>query len=141
MAKGIPTLIRVNEWTVDEKRRVLGARLRELDDLETALVNLEAEVIREQHTAAAQPEMAGFLYGNYADAVIHRREQFQSHIAGKEKEVAIAREDLNEAYRELKKYEVVNENQIRRAQEELARKDQIELDELGMQARNFRERR
>jgi len=140
MAKGIPTLIRLNEWTVDEKRRELGARLKELDDLETALVNLEKEVIHEQHTAAAQPEMAGFLYGNYADHVIHRREQFQSNIVSKEQEVGVARDALNDAYRELKKFEVVNENNIRRDEAEQSRKDQIELDELGLQARNFRER-
>jgi len=140
MAKGITTLIRVNEWTVDEKRRVLGARLKELDDLETGLMNLEAEVVREQHTAAAEPQMAGFLYGNYADAVILRREQFQSLIAAKEEEVAVAREDLNEAYRELKKYEVIHQNSERRAEEERNRKEQIELDDLGLQARTFRER-
>lgn len=140
MAKGIPSLIRVNEWTVDEKRRVLGARLRELDDLETGLMNLEAEVLREQRMAADRPDLAGFIYGNYAGGVIHRREQFQAQIAAKTEEVALAREDLNEAYRELKKYEVVHENQARRAAEEEARRDQIELDELGLQARNFRER-
>lgn len=140
MAKGIPSLIRVNEWTVDEKRRVLGARLRELDELETALANLEAEVIREQQKAAEMPELAGFIYGNYADGVIHRREQFQAHIAAKQEEVVLAREDLNEAYRELKKYEVVHENQQRRDAEEAARREQIELDELGLQARNFRDR-
>ncbi|MEK9755319.1 MAG: flagellar FliJ family protein, partial [Rhodospirillaceae bacterium] len=123
MAKGVATLIRVNEWTVDEKRRVLGARLRELDGLENALIKLEAEVVHEQQTAAAAPELAGFLYGNYADAVIHRREQFQAAIASKEQEVQVAREDLNEAYRELKKFEVIDENNRRRADEEQARKD------------------
>ena len=140
MAKGIPTLIRVSEWTVDEKRRVLGARLKELDDLQTGLVNLEQEVVREQRTAQANPELAGFLYGNYADQVIHRREQLNSNIASKENEVTVARDALSEAYRGLKKYEVVNENNMRRAEEELARKEQIELDELGQQAREFRDR-
>lgn len=140
MAKGVSTLIRVNEWTVDERRRELGARLKELDNLETALANLEKEVVHEQQTAAAQPEVAGFLYGTYADGVIHRREQFQAHIEAKEQEVAVARDALSEAYVELKKYEVVHENQRRRDDEEQARKDQNELDELGLQAKNFRER-
>jgi len=140
MAKGVPTLIRLNEWTVDEKRRVLGARLKELDDLEMTLQKLEREVIAEQAAAAAAPESAGLLYGNYANQVIHRREQLHSNIKAKEDEVVVAREGLNDAYRELKKYEVVNENRIRREDEEQARKDQIELDELGLQAREFRER-
>ena len=44
MVKGVATLIRINEWTVDERRRELGARLKELDDLEAALDRLEKEV-------------------------------------------------------------------------------------------------
>lgn len=141
MAKGAATLIRVNEWTVDERRRELGARLRELDELETALANLEKEVIHEQQIASSQPEVAGFIYGSYADGVIHRREQFQAHIEAKEKEIAVARDALSEAYVELKKYEVVHENQRRLDAEEQARREQIEIDELGLQAKNFRERR
>ena len=119
---------------------MLGARLKELDDLETALANLEKEVVQEQQTAASAPDMAGFLYGNYACQVIHRREQLQSNIEAKEGEVATAREALNEAYRELKKYEVVNENRLRREEAERLREEQIELDELGLQAKGFRDR-
>ena len=140
MDKGVATLIRVNEWTVDERRRELGARLKELDDLQAALDRLEREVIDEQRTAAAQPEMAGFLYGAYADSVIHRREQFQFARKSKEQEISVARERLSDAYRELKKYEVFHEVQQRLEAEDQARKDQAELDQLGLHARNFRER-
>ena len=139
MVKGVATLIRINEWTVDERRRELGARLKELDDLEAALDRLEKEVVDEQRAAAARPEIAGFLYGAYAGSVIHRREQFQLASKSKEQEVSVAREALSDAYRELKKYEVFHENQQRMEAEEQARKDQAELDELGRHARNFRE--
>ena len=132
MAKGVTTLIRISELTVDESRRELGKRLKELDDLEAATDRLEKEVINEQRTAAAQPETVGFLYGVYADTVIHRREQFQLAIESKEQEVSVAREALSDAYYELKKYEVFYENQQRAEAEEKARKDQIELDELGL---------
>ena len=56
MVKGVATLIRINEWTVDERRRELGARLKELDDLETALDRLEKEVVDEQRAAAARAQ-------------------------------------------------------------------------------------
>lgn len=138
MAKGLATLVRVNEWTVDEKRRTLGQRLRELDALELARVRLEEEVVAEQRAAAESPNEAGLLYGHYAKGVIHRREQFDAAIKSKEKEVAVAREKLNEAYRELKKYEVIRDNRDRREREERDRKDQILLDELGIE--NYRRR-
>ena len=140
MAKGVATLIRINELNVDERRRELGARLRELDDLEAALELLEKEVVDEQRTANAQPEIAGFIYGAYANTVIHRREQFQLAITSKEQEVSVAREVLSDAYQELKKYEVFYENQRRKEAEEQASKDQAELDEVGIHSRNFHER-
>ncbi len=140
MAKGVATLIRVNEFNVDERRRELGARLKELDDLEAALERLEKEVVDEQRTATAQPEMAGFIYGAYASSVIHRREQFQFAITSKQQEVSVAREALSDAYHELKKYEVFHENQQRKEVEEQASKDQVELDEVGVHSRNFHKR-
>jgi flagellar protein FliJ len=138
MAKGLATLVRVNEWTVDEKRRALGVLLRHLDDLETTQQNLERDVVDEQRSAAQTPEEAGFLYGIYAEGVILRREELDKSIAAKEAEINTAREALNEAYRELKKYEVIRNSRQQREQDELARKDQIELDELGLET--FRRR-
>lgn len=140
MAKSVATLIRINELTVDERRRELGEYLIELDDLEAALNRLEKEVVHEQRIAATQPQSAGFLYGAYADSVIHRREQFQLTIASKQQEITVARDALSDAYRELKKYEVIYQNQQSKEAEEQARKDQVDLDDLGLQARNFRER-
>ena len=140
MAKSVATLIRINELNVDERRRELGEHLIELDDLEAALNRLEKEVVDEQRIAATQPQTAGFLYGAYADSVIHRREQFQLTIASKQQEITVARDALSNAYRELKKYEVIYQNQQSKEAEEQARKDQVDLDDLGLQARNFRER-
>jgi flagellar FliJ protein len=133
MAKGLSTLVRVNEWTVDEKRRTLGQRLRELEELEQARIRLEDEVVAEQRAAAESPNEGGMLYGTYAEGVIHRREQFDAAIESKEAEVSVAREHLNEAYRELKKYEVLRDTRARREAAEQDRKEQLMLDELGLE--------
>lgn len=138
MAKGLATLVRVNEWTVDERRRALGVLLRELDELEAALRRLEQEVQDEQTTAGGDPGEAGFLYGVYAQGVIQRREALQEAIRAKEGEITEAREVLNEAYRELKKFEVIRDARDKREREERDRKDQIALDELGVET--FRRR-
>jgi len=134
MAKGLAKLVRVKEWTVDEKRRALGAKLRELEELEQARIRLEEEVLAEQRAATDSPNEAGLLYGTYAEGVIHRREQFDAAIESKEAEVAAAREQLNEAYRELKKYEVLRDNRVRREQAERDRKEALMLDELGLES-------
>ncbi len=133
MGKDLHTLIRFNEWSVDQRRRELGDVLGTLTDLESSLHRLGEELVREQRAVQASPEEAGFFYGNYANAVIIRRKNINTGIADMEKQVAAAREKLDEAYRELKKYEIAQETRDLRLAREEARQEQIELDEMGLQ--------
>lgn len=132
MAKNLNTLIRLNEWTVDERRRELGEVLRALAALEDGLERLRQEVIKEQNAVMASPEEAGFFYGNYAQAVIGRRQTLNEGIQRMEAQIAAARERLNEAYRELKKFEVAQKTRDDREARELARREQGILDEIGL---------
>lgn len=133
MATGLKTLIKLNSWGVDQKRRKLGEILRLIDSLETQARNLEDELMREQKAAADKPEEAGFIYGNYASAVIQRRERIADSMTQAESEAELARDDLAEAYRVLKKYETVQANRLAEEVKEEARKEQIDLDEIGLQ--------
>lgn len=141
MAKDLHTLIRLNEWTVDQRRRELGDVLASLASLETGLERLRQELIKEQSIVRSSPEEAGFFYGNYAAAVIVRREDINQGIIRMEAQVAEAREKLNEAYRDLKKYEIVQENRETREALELARREQETLDEIGLQAYRRKKKR
>ncbi len=134
MAQDFTTLIRLNEWTVDERRRELGDVLASLAELESGLQRLREELTKEQGVVQASPEEAGFFYGNYAQAVIERRHHLNAGVARMEEEVAQARDKLNEAYRELKKFEVAQDLRDTLETRELARQEQIDLDELGLQA-------
>jgi len=133
MAAGLKTLIKLNAWGVDQKRRKLGEIMRLIESLETQSRDLESELILEQQAAAASPEEAGYIYGNYANAVILRRQRIASSIVQAEAEANDARDDLAQAYRDLKKYETVQANRLAEAKKEEARKDQIDLDEIGLQ--------
>lgn len=140
MAQDLNTLIRLNEWTVDERRRELGDVLASLAELESGLLRLREELAREQGVVQASPEEAGFFYGNYAQAVIERRHRLNAGISRMEEEVAQARDKLNEAYRELKKFEIAQDLRYTHETQELARKEQIDLDELGLQAYRLKKR-
>jgi flagellar export protein FliJ len=126
-------VIRLNKWGVDQARRRLGELLRQLDDLEGRARRLERELGDEQKAAAVAPVEGGRLYGAYARWVIARRAEIARAVAKKEQEVAVAREQLREAYRELKKYEVAEAVRERRLALALARREQAELDEIGTQ--------
>ncbi|MBT3306303.1 MAG: flagellar export protein FliJ [Alphaproteobacteria bacterium] len=140
MAKDLQTLIRLNEWTVDERRRELGDVLGSLETLESGLTRLGEELVREQQAAQSSPDVAGFLYGSYATAVIDRRYHLNAGIAQMTAKVTEARERLDEAYRELKKYEVAHENRTLKLAKEASRLEQIEMDELGLQAHRMKHR-
>ena len=131
MAKGLRTLIRVHEWDVDEKRRFLGRLLDHVNALERQGRDLETEIKSEQGICAASEEV-GFAYGAYAEAAIHRREDIAGNIVRTEIEIVTAQDVLTEAYRELKTYEIAQENRDREEIMELDRKEQAELDEIGL---------
>ncbi|MBL6959077.1 MAG: flagellar export protein FliJ [Rhodospirillales bacterium] len=138
MAKDLQTLIRLNEWTVDERRRELGDVLASLDSLENGLHRLQDELAREQHAVQASPNEAGFFYGNYAAAVIQRRHHLNHGIAQMEAKVAEARDRLDEAYRELKKFEIAQENRDFELAQEIGRQEQSESDEMGLQVHRMK---
>ena len=133
------TLIRLHEWTVDEKRRALGVHLGELGALEDAARGLEAELVAEQRAAAAEPELAGFGYGFYAVAVIHRRDRLADSIVRAEALIAAARDELHDAFQELKKFEITDASRRRREADDADRLERIELDEIALQG--FRRKR
>lgn len=139
MAKDLKNLIRLHEWQVDEKRRKVGALLSLVADLELQARRLEEELVTEQAAAAAAPAEAGFFYGRYAETVIERRQRIAYSIAKAEEEITAAQDELREAYRELKKYEIAQENRTKREAYEEARKEQAFLDDIGLQS--FRQKR
>ena len=141
MARDLHTLIRLNEWTVDQRRRALGDVLASLTSLETSLERLREELIKEQTIVRSSPEEAGFFYGNYAAAVIIRREDLNQGILRMEEQVAEAREKLNDAYRDLKKHEVAQKSRDTREALELVRREQETLDEIGLQGYRRKKRR
>ncbi|MBL4615888.1 MAG: flagellar FliJ family protein [Magnetovibrio sp.] len=132
MAANIKNLIRLHEWTVDEKRRKLGELLRLQGELEDQVKQLEEDLVREQHAAASDPTLAGLTYGAYAKKVIQRRENLQESIDQMEMVIGHAQDELSEAYRELKKYEIVDRNRQRRHEQQQDRREQIMLDEIAI---------
>lgn len=132
MAQGLETLIRLNEWSVDQKRRKLGDLLRLIDGFEAELKKLKQDLINEQTAAAVAPNEGGFFYGYYLEKVIDRRSIIQISIQQLEKDADGAREQLFESYRELRKFKTAMEARKAFEKAELANKEQSELDEVAI---------
>ena len=134
MVKGLKSLIRLNEWKVDENRRILSQKLADVAATEEAIMALEQEVVLEQTTAKQAPQEAGLFYGVYANGVIIRREKYKAELEQKETHVLVSQDVLNKSYRELKKFKILHKEDEKREQKKRDKKEQDILDELGLQS-------
>ncbi len=132
MGKTLANLIRLHKYRVDEKRRALGLLYGELHELEQKLKDLLDQVEQEKEIARSAPDQAMFSYGRFHQRAMGIREEIKAAIAAKEQEVEAAREEVNEAFRELKVYEEAEKNRIKREEDERTRKENIEMDEIAM---------
>ncbi len=130
--RGLDGLIRLGKWRLDDKRRVVVDLEVLRAELERQIAALDEELERERRFAATSLE-AGYAFAGYrrvnrerADRLMASREEVQDKIAA-------AQEEVNEAFRELKKYELVRENRLAQLAREQAAREQAELDEAGLQ--------
>ncbi len=129
--KDLKSLIRLQKFLLDEKRR----SLQEMESLrvhfDTALARLEAEVRAETRTVETSPEMA-FAFADYAASARERRLKLIDSIDESERQIERARDAVNEAFQELKKYQITQANRQRMAAQRAARLEQANLDEIGL---------
>ena len=129
--KGLRTLIRLHKQDLDELRREMAA----LEGRRAALIDrrkmLDRELAEEQRFVAETPNMA-FAYGAYAQRVIAERADIAERKQALEDDIAALGERVAEAYAELKKYEIAMSQRLRRQRAEAARREQRDLDELGL---------
>lgn len=129
--KGLDSLIRLNEWKLDEKRRKVADLERFAQRLHGQLISLDKEVKSEQKVTAADPAVGG-SYANYAHEAIRRREKILKSLAGVEVEMSRALDEVAAAFREFKKFDTIRVRNEERAQLLEKRAQQAELDEAGL---------
>lgn len=106
--KDLKPIIRLNQRSVDERRRHLGELQRAEERLLADIAAFEAQVEQERAVAATDLNLARALPAFLTHAK-QRREQFQHAQAMMRQEIAKAEEMVADAFRELKKFEQVQE--------------------------------
>lgn len=130
--RGLDGLIRLSKWRLDDKRRVIVDLEVLRTELERQIAALDDELERERRFAATSLE-AGYAFTGYRRV---NREKVDRLMASREEvldKIAAAQEEVNDAFRELKKYELVKENRLAQLAREQAAREQAELDEAGLQ--------
>ncbi len=109
---------------IDRARASIGEQIQRLDD----------SVPDEQ--AAAQESKEGYLaYGSYARSVLERKEKLRASQIEVDAQADALRTRLEEAYSELKKFELLEERRLARLQDAARAAEQSELDEIAGRVR------
>lgn len=127
----LESMIRVHGWILEEKRRDLAEIQVFADKLKNDLAALDRNVEAERE-AANQSEMAGLAYPAFVAAALERRKRLGETIRRLEAQIDSAREEVVEAFQELKAYETAHENHERREAAGHDRAERIAQDELGV---------
>jgi|SRR5579859_990148 len=127
------SLIKLATYEVENRQLRLAEIARRLADAEMQLAVLCAEGEAEAKHAGQNAE-AGWFHASYAEGLRIRKAALQAQIDSIATEERGARDALAQAFEEQKKYEQVAEN-VRLAEvKEVRRRENAELDEVGMQA-------
>lgn len=129
----LQTLIRLRKFEVDERQRAMAVLLRR----EEAIVSGLDALVEEKRAESAFMESAGIWEGSTFTAYLEhweqRRQQFLQALEQVEALIEQAREELSDAYRRLKTFEITQEMRDDEEEREENRLEQIDLDEIGLQ--------
>jgi len=125
-------LMRVHRWNLDEKRQKLAELERLRERLQGNIETLEEELRREKE-AAARADVTSISLPVFIRSTLERRQKIEESIAEVERSISAAREEIAEAFQELKKYETAHSNQRRRAAEKQSKREQVLADEAGLE--------
>ena len=127
----LKSVIRLHKWQLDEKRRALSELQNLADRLRGELDRLKEDVQREQETARGNEEVA-FGYAAFARAALERGRRLTESIVQVEAQIAVATDAMAEAYQDLKRFELAEEERIKREREKLKQKENAMLDETAL---------
>jgi flagellar export protein FliJ len=125
------SLVRVHNWALNEKRQTLAGLEELADKMRADLEDLEADLQSERCAAAGSIE-GTIAFPAFVAAALERRKKLRASIANIELAIESARAEVREAFEEVKKFELARDNDARRKREEVAKREQRELDELGV---------
>ncbi len=131
--KSMRQLVRLHRWKLNERRQ----KLVELEELAVKMRReidrLDERMTAESRTAEASAEIA-IAYPSYVSAMLDRRKKLDHSIAEVELSVAQARDEVSEAFQELKRYELALQNKEQRLAAKVRQREQAQMDAQGAAA-------
>lgn len=126
-------LIRIRKHALEQKQKFLADLYRQAAELEEQKRNLVETLAEERKKVDEMGVQALGYFGHYSEAVRGRVEDIDDALKKLNNRIEVAREDMREAFTEMKKIEIT---QARRDAEEerlLKKKEDAMLDEVALE--------
>ena len=126
-------LIKLRKYQVEEKQKILAALLREVEKFEEKKREILITIKEERKIAEASEDyetQASFRM--YAERARHQVRIQDGEIRKYNMLIQRAQEDMREAFSEMKKIEIIQQNRDTEERLEENRKDSARMDEVGM---------
>lgn len=123
-------MIRVHRWILDEKRQRLAEIQRFAERMHEDLRRLEDHMEAEQEAAKTSFE-GTVAYATFYSAALERRRRLQATIDNLDGQVEAARDEVQSAFEELKKFELARNRLDKQEAARRQRLEQLTLDEVG----------
>lgn len=127
-------LIRVRRHAVEQKQKFLAELYRQAEEMQAHKSTLLSQLEAEQKSVQDMGVEYLSYFGPYSEAVKTRVADIDAALTTLEKRIEIAREDMREAFSELKKVETVQENREGEVARVLTKKESDEMDAIGIEA-------
>jgi len=132
--RNFEALIRLARFKVEELQKQMAIIDIARADLENQVEKLNNSVPEEQIAANASKD--GFMaYGSYAQAVITRKQNLRISIDEVDAQAGRLRADLESAFIELKKYELMEERRVTAARVAREKREQAAVDDMAQRKR------
>lgn len=131
MAKGLSGIVRLHKWQVDEKRRQIAELEVMKEELQGKLEKLLTGLANERETLS-KSNVVDINYANYASNVMSRQENIEASIVEVDVSIENMKDELADAFKELKKYEIVEQRAMERARQVEKKREQERLDEISI---------
>lgn len=130
--KTLKTLIKLHQQRLDVLRRQMGSLESQKAQLLAMVKRIREEMTREIELAQKTSEL-GVFFGDYVKRIRNREVSANKEVQELEKKMDQLRDQIRDAFIELKKYETALDNRKKAAKKEQAKKETLQLDEVASQ--------
>ncbi|MAE52237.1 MAG: hypothetical protein CMH27_10540 [Micavibrio sp.] len=129
----LEALIRVRRHAVEQKQKFLAELYKQADELEGQKEAMIKTLAEERKKVDEMGVEALGYFGHYSEAVRGRVEDIDEAMAKLNNRIEHAREDMRDAFADLKKVEITQERREAEDDKELKKKENDLMDEIALE--------